>query len=112
MLTKEEEQFLKDWEVRRLQKKKAFNFTLGLPLGVVIVLALFVNILTGWHKQAAMAIQKNTSVILVVLIAAVAIVVFMTVFSTHYQREQNEQRYQELLAKKAAAEKEDNSSNL
>ena len=107
MLTKEEEQFLKDWEVRRHQKKKVFNFTLGLPLGVVIVVALFANILTGWHKQASMALRNNTSVILVVLVASVAIVVFMTIFSTHYQREQNEQRYQELMAKKQAAEKND-----
>ncbi len=112
MLTKEEEQFIKDWEVRRLRKRKFFNFTIGLPLGVLIVVAMMVSVFTGWHKPAAMAIQNNTSVILVVLIAAVAIVVFMTAFSSSYQREQFEQRYQELLAKKRAADQEDHPETI
>jgi heme/copper-type cytochrome/quinol oxidase subunit 2 len=106
MLTPKEEEFIKYWEVKRQQKRSIFKFTMGLPLGVIIVLALFVNMLTGWHKGAAMALQNNTSVVLVIIVAAIAIVVFMTVFSSHYQREQNEQRYQELLAKRKRAERE------
>lgn len=75
------------------------QFTIGLPLGVMIVLALFVNIVTGWHKRAAMALQNNASLIIVILIAAIAIVVFMTVFARNHEWDQQETRYQELLQK-------------
>ncbi|MFN2437923.1 MAG: hypothetical protein ABR503_01905 [Chitinophagaceae bacterium] len=75
------------------------QFTIGLPLGVMIIVALFVNIATGWHKQATATLKSNTSLILVILIAAVAIVVFMTIFSMRYKWEQHEQRYHELISK-------------
>ena len=97
MLTDKEKQFLKDWEVKRLQKKKMFNFTLAVPLGVLAVLAIFANLVTGWHVRATMAISSNTSVILVIMVAAIAIVLFISIFAGRYQWEQNEQRYQELL---------------
>jgi len=100
MLTPQEQQFLADWEVKRLQKNKLFRFTLGLPLSVLIVVALFINIFTGWHKRAVMVLRSNTSLILIILIATIAIVIFISMFYRKYQREQNEQRYQELLAKK------------
>ncbi|HVE61859.1 MAG TPA: hypothetical protein VNA26_08570 [Chitinophagaceae bacterium] len=74
------------------------QFTIGLPLGVMIIVALFVNIATGWHKQATATLKSNTSLILVVLVASVAIVVFMTIFSMRYKWEQHEQRYKELLS--------------
>lgn len=104
MLTKEEERFIEYWRHRRLQK--GIGFTAGWPVGIIVVLALFINIITGWHKKALMVLRANTSVVIVVLLAAVAIVAFFTVFSSRYQREQREQRYQELLAKKKASEED------
>ena len=88
-----------DWEVKRLQKRGGFNFGLGLRLGVFMVLAVFINLATGWHKKAAMAFNGSASTLLVILIACVAIVVFMSVFSQRYQWEQKEQQYQELKAR-------------
>jgi len=100
MLTSEEQKFIDYWSVQRVKKKRSLKqFTIGLPLGVLIIVALFVNIATGWHKQATAILKSNASLILVVLIASVAIVVFMTVFSMRYKWEQHEQRYQELLSK-------------
>ena len=103
MLTSEEVNFIEYWRVQRVRKKRSLKqFTIGLPLGVIIIVALFLNIATGWHKQATATLKSNSSLILVVLIAAVAIVVFMTVFSMRYKWEQHEQRYQELISKEAA----------
>ncbi len=100
MLTPEERAFIEFWAVRRTEKKRSIRqFTIGLPLGVMIVLALFVNVVTGWHKRAAMALQNNASLIFVILIAAVAIVVFMMVFARNHEWDQQEIRYQELLRK-------------
>jgi hypothetical protein len=104
MLTKEEERFIEYWHHRRLQK--GIGFTAGWPVGIIVILALFLNIVTGWHKKALMVLRANTSVVLSVIFAALAIVVFFTIFSSRYQREQKEQRYQELLAKKKAWEAE------
>lgn len=101
MLTKEENDFLIYWAANRQRKKRTlWQFSLGLPTGVLIVVALFVNMLTGWHKKAAMVLQTHGSMIITVLVAAVGIVVFITVFSIRHQWEQKEQRYRELLTKK------------
>ena len=102
MLTKEEQDFLVYWAEQRLRKKKTLKqFSIGLPMGVMIVLALFVNLLVGWHKKAAMVMQSHGSVIITVIAAAVGIVVFMTIFSRNHQWDMHEQRYQELLQKQA-----------
>jgi sterol desaturase/sphingolipid hydroxylase (fatty acid hydroxylase superfamily) len=109
MLTPEETTFIEFWKVRREQKKKSLRqFTIGLPLGVLILAALFVNVVSGWHKQAAMAMQNNSSLIMVILVATVAIVIFMTVFSQKHEWDQHEQRYQELLQKQ---NKQDSAAN-
>ena len=100
MITEEEKAFINYWTVQRDKKKTSIRrFTLGFPLAVMIIVVLFANILSGWHKRAAMVIQSNGSLILMVIIAAVAIVVFMTYFSSKHEWDQNEQRYQELLQK-------------
>ena len=100
MLTPDEQRFIEYWEVERLRKRSILNLVTGLRLGVLIVLAIFINIITGWHKRAAMIIGGNSSVIFVILIAAIGIVLFISMFSAQYQREQKEQQYNELLAKK------------
>jgi uncharacterized membrane protein YwzB len=109
MLTKEDNDFIQYWEKQRLKKNRFLrNLSIGLPMGVMIVVALVLNFLSGWHKKADMMIRQNASVIIVVLIAAIAIVVFITLFSARHKWEQNELHYQELLAKK---EKEDAAVN-
>jgi membrane protein YdbS with pleckstrin-like domain len=105
MLTKEESDFILYWEENGARRKKSmFQYTIGLPMGVLIILALFANIVAGWHKRAAMVLQSNGSMILTVVIAAVGIVVFITFFSVRHKWEQHEQRYQELIVKRDAAE--------
>ena len=73
-------------------------------MGILVIGAIFINIITGWHKKALMVLRANASAVLAVMVAAIGIVVFFTIFSNRYQREQKEQRYQELLAKKKASE--------
>lgn len=104
MLSKQEQDFLRYWEANRLQKKKFLRqFSIGLPLGVLIVVVLFINILSGWYKRADMVIRSNSSVIIVIIIAAIGISVFMTIFSSRHKWDQNEQRYQELKLKETKA---------
>jgi small-conductance mechanosensitive channel len=105
MLTKNEEDFIRYWEVQRTKKRQFLRKTsIGLPLAVVIVVALMVNFLSGWYEKADQMIHQNTSVIIVVLIAVIGIVVFITVFSARHKWEQNELYYEELMAKKQKQE--------
>ena len=101
MLTEDEEKFIAWWEINRLRKKKILKqLAVGLPMSVIIVVAIFVNFLSGWYKKADMVLQSHSSVVLVVIIAALLIVVFIVVFSARHQWDMNEQRYREFLAKK------------
>ena len=101
MLTTDEEKFMKYWEIQRQKKKQFLSKTsIGLPLGVIIVVALVVNFLSGWYDKADMMLRQNASVIIVVLVAAIGIVVFITIFSARHRWDQNELHYQELLGKK------------
>ena len=100
MLTKEEKDFLIYWETNRLNKKKFLRqFSIGLPLGVLLAAAVFINLLSGWYKKADMVIRSNSSILVTILIALLAIAVFLTIFSSRHKWEQNEQRYLELKAK-------------
>src|SRR4051794_25316484 len=100
MLTPEEENFVRYWADQRLRKKQFLRkVSIGLPMAVLIVVALIVNFLSGWYKRADMELRSNSSVIIVVLIASIAIVLFITIFSAHHKWDQNELYYQELLAK-------------
>lgn len=100
MLTPSEKAFVDYWKVQRLKKKSiSSRLSSGLPLGVMIVVALFASIFTGWYKRATMIIHTHGSVILVVVVAAVAIVIFMSYFSAQHEWDQNEERYQYLLQK-------------
>jgi hypothetical protein len=100
MLTPEEENFVRYWADQRLRKKQFLRkVSIGLPMAVLIVVALIVNFLSGWYKRADMELRSNSSVIIVVLIASIAIVLFITIFSAHHKWDQNELYYQELLSK-------------
>ena len=104
MLTNEEQKFITYWSVQRTKANRP-GWNTGFRLGVFITAAIFISIVTGWHKQATAALSSDYSTILVIVFAAVGIVVFVSVFAGRYQREQREQRYNELLAKQDAAEK-------
>lgn len=100
MLTPEEKNFIAYWEHNRNRKKRLlWQLAAGLPLGVFLAVAIFLNYFSGWYKRAAMEININTSGILVVLVALVLIIVFVGVFSSRHRWEMNEQRYKELKAK-------------
>ena len=102
MLTEEENGFIGYWENNRLRKKKLWRqLSLGLPLGVVLVIAIFVNLFSGWYKRAEMEMKKeDPSLILVLLVAALLIVAFIVVFSARHRWDINEQRYRELLSRR------------
>jgi hypothetical protein len=100
MLSPEEKRFVERWSVERTKKKNWLRrYTIGLPLGVGLIVLISINLLTGWHKPAAMAIKNNTSVLLVIIIAAIGIVVFVTWFGYNHQWDQKEEQYQHLLKK-------------
>ena len=100
-LTPEEEKFINYWSDQRTRKKQFYRkLSIGLPLGVLIVVALLVNMLSGWYQKADMELHRDSSLILVVLIAGIAIIVFITLFSVRHKWDQNEMHYQELLHKK------------
>jgi uncharacterized membrane protein YcjF (UPF0283 family) len=101
MLTKEDENFIQYWSNQRQRKKQFLSKTsIGLPLGVFIVLATMVSLLTGWYQRADMVLHEYSSLIIVILLAGLGIVVFITIFSAQHKWDQNELHYQELLRKK------------
>lgn len=102
MLTKEENGFIGYWESNRLKKKKVWRqLSVGLPLGVVLVIAIFINLLSGWYIRAGLEMKKeDSSLILVLLAAALLIVAFIVIFSVRHRWDLNEQRYRELLSRK------------
>ena len=105
MLTPEERGFVDFWRENRLRRKKIFRqLSLGLPLGMLLVIAIFANFFSGWYKRADMvrneATQKNdASLILVLIVAALLIVAFVIIFSVRHKWDINEQRYRELVAR-------------
>jgi len=104
MLTQEDENFLRYWADQRLRKKQFLSKTsIGLPLGVFIVVATMVSLLAGWYQKADMVLHEYSSLIIVILIACIGIVAFITVFSAQHKWDQNELHYQELLKKKQEA---------
>jgi len=103
MLTEEEKNFMMYWETNRSKKRRLlWSLAAGLPLGVVLAVAIFINFFTGisvWFERAAMEFNMKTSGVLVILIALLLIVVFVAVFTAKHKWDMNEQRYRELEAK-------------
>ena len=101
MLTQEDENFLHYWSNQRQRKKQFLSKTsIGLPLGVFIVLATMVSLLAGWYPRANMILHEYSSLIIVIIIAGLGIVAFITIFSAQHKWDQNELHYNELLRKK------------
>ena len=101
MLSEDEKRFMAWWEENRNRKNKLLRFLyVGLPLGVVVVIAIFVNFLAGWYSRASMALsQEHNSLFLVLLVAALGIVSFIVIFSAKLRWDQHEQHYKELRAR-------------
>jgi|SRR5436190_8352100 len=101
MLTSKEKKFIDYWEHNRLLKKRVLKqLSLGLPVAVLFVVAIFVNFFSGWDKRAQMIINTDPSVIIVVIIASLLIVIFIVIFSVRHHWDLNEQRYNELLSRR------------
>jgi FtsH-binding integral membrane protein len=97
-MNQDEKRFVEYWKVQRLKKKQFLRKkSIGLPLGVLIVLALAVSLFSGWYQKADMVLRSNSSLIVVIMIASVGIVVFITLFAARHQWDQNELKYQELV---------------
>jgi hypothetical protein len=102
MLTRDEENFLKYWSEERLKKKPFFGMaSLGLRLGVFIVIGLAASLIAAsYHRKANPILQNYASLIIMVMIAGLGIVFFITYFTGQHKWDQNELHYQELLRKK------------
>jgi hypothetical protein len=101
MLTEEENRFIEYWEQNRNRKKRVFRqLAVGLPLGVVMVMLIFINFFSGWFIRAEMKLRAEPSLVPVIIGGALLIVVFIAVFSTYHKWDMNEQRYRELMSKK------------
>lgn len=100
-MTEEEKAFIKYWSENRERQKKFFKqLAIGLPAGAIFGIALFLNFIAGWSKQATTFLNgypHYRSLVMVLMIAGIVIVVFISVFSVKVKWERNEQRYKELL---------------
>lgn len=105
MFSKEEADFIKYWEENRVKQKRFFKqIAMGLPIGVLFAVAMFLNFTSGWDKRVATVTKTYPgfkSLILVLLVAILAIVVFISVFSVKVKWEKHEQRYRELLSRES-----------
>ena len=98
MMTKEEQSFISYWSQERLRKKKFLRkLSIGLPLAVIISVAVLINIFSGWYQKADMELRSNSSLMIVILVAIIGIVVFITIFSAHHRWDRNESMYQDLM---------------
>ena len=101
MLTHDEKKFIDYWEHNRLSKRKVLKqLSVGLPMGVLLVVAIFINFFSGWDKQAQMIINTDPSIIIVLVIALLLIVIFIVIFSARHRWDLNEQHYRELIARR------------
>ncbi len=97
-MTTQEQDFINYWSQERLKKKKFLRkLSFGLPLGVLIMLAVLVNLMSGWFEKADMALKSNSSQMIVILVALIIIVIFITIFSAHHRWDRNESMYKELM---------------
>src|SRR5215469_10744519 len=100
MLTEDEKKFVDYWEHNRDSKKRVLKqLYVGLPLGVILAAAIFINFFSGWDKHAQMLINTDPSIVIILIIGLLAIVIFIVIFSARHQWDLNEQHYKELRAR-------------
>ncbi|MFN4006124.1 MAG: hypothetical protein ACK4HE_01305 [Chitinophagaceae bacterium] len=104
MLTPSEEKFIAFWQQRREQEGGISRpiikgFSIGLAIGLLILLALN----SGFYERASMQAASKMSP-LTLMMAIIIISIFSAIFFQRYQWDMKEQQYQELLAKKRRLE--------
>ena len=100
-LTNNEESFIKYWEENRHKKKRFFKqLLLSLPLGMVIVIGIFINYFSGWYKRAEMLKNADPSIFITIFIAGIIIIVGIALFTSYFKWDEYEKKYLELIAKK------------
>ena len=101
MLNDEEKRFLAWWEENRHKKNRILRYLyVGMPMAVLLVIAIFVNFMSGWYARAnTTLVAENSSLFLVLLVAALGIVAFIVIFSARHRWELHEQQYRELKAR-------------
>ncbi len=101
MYTREEEEFIKYWAANRQKKKRVFRqILLGLPTGLILMVAILANFMSGWYQRAAMIANADPSLFIILLIAGIIIVAFAGVFTSYHKWDINETRYKELINRK------------
>ena|ERR1700722_19280216 len=107
MLTQQEKDFIQYWRVNRDRQKKTFKqLLIGIPVGLLFAVPIFINFTAGWYKRAAMMTHTADFNPLVLLVALLLIVAFIAIFSKKHQWDMREQQYRELLAKQLEEESE------
>ncbi|MFV0605119.1 MAG: hypothetical protein ACK5NK_04675 [Niabella sp.] len=103
MYTKEELSFMNYWKEERVKKKRIFKqILLSLPIGIIIVAAIFINYFSGWYKRATMVANADPSLFIILIIAGILIVAFIAVFASYHKWDINETRYKELLSRESS----------
>lgn len=101
MHSKEDEAFIKYWAVERKKKRRLLKHALmSLPIGIIIVVAIFINFFSGWYKKATMVANADPSIFIILLIAGILIVAFLAIFASYHKWDINETRYKELISQK------------
>jgi uncharacterized membrane protein YfcA len=101
MLTEDEKSFIDYWEHNRVNKRKVLKqLSVGLPLGVLLVAAIFLNFFSGWDKRALVVISSDPSLIIIIIIACLLIVAFIVIFSVRHKWDLDEQHYKELITRR------------
>ena len=113
MLTKEEKDFINYWQEARKDKGRFLRkLSIGMPLGVMVVLGLGAAVAAaGAHRKANPLLHNNAALIITVILGGLAIVVFISIFSAHHKWDQNELHYGELMAKEEAGEMQQEQGN-
>lgn len=106
MLTQREKDFIVYWEKNRDKQNKTFRqFLIGIPIGLLFAVPIFINFTSGWYKRAAMISNTSDFNPMVLMVALLIIIGFIAIFSKKHQWEMREQQYRELLAKQSKEEK-------
>jgi uncharacterized protein YacL len=106
LFTNDEQRFYDFWEANRLKTKQRFRYLIiGIPIGLIIGIALLSLLLSGWYERANMVANSQANP-MVLLIAIIIITAFMAYFYQNFKWEKNEQLYQELKARKEKEEKQ------
>jgi uncharacterized membrane protein len=102
MLNQQEKDFIIYWQKNRDRQKKTFRqFLIGIPIGLLFAVPIFINFTSGWYKRAAMMTSTPDFNPLVLMVALLIIIAFIAIFSKKHQWDMREQQYRELLAKQS-----------